>query len=351
MDGLRRPMDLSLSTNCDSCGSLVSVPIPRWILAAVEQAQDEPQGASVQYATAKDSAEWRDRVIPGLLFTAIQAIVAFILFLDARFALHQRLAAILAAFFEGLVQIEKEVGLMRNAGEVLSVSWEAVVKGVIAFAKAEGPSQAPTRTNSFEGVHYFHKHLPAPLYDQGYPPYDQQLSARGRLASAPLDHIEHYASTSSGYHLQVPVVDSSDMSRGSSSGGASSASHGSGTTSTAGPSRPRSLRRAPFSSPTLQSAYLAMASSSTTPTLDRPGSPDAPLPPYSHLQAEGGFPFASGQGSPAHPAYLHQRPRAPRQRSVSGPEDSRASGAERRPDTLSRGGSWVLGLAERMKVL
>lgn len=43
--------------------------------------------------------------------------------LDARFGLHQRAGVVLARFFEGVVEIEKEVGVMRNAGEALSIGW------------------------------------------------------------------------------------------------------------------------------------------------------------------------------------------------------------------------------------
>lgn len=61
--------------------------------------------------------------LPGLLFAFFQAVLAVILYLDARFSIHQRFAVALGIFFEGLVEIEKEVGLLRNAGEALSVGW------------------------------------------------------------------------------------------------------------------------------------------------------------------------------------------------------------------------------------
>jgi len=53
------------------------------------------------------------------------------IYLDRRFELHQRLAAMVIAILEGLVEIEREVGLLRKGGEGLSVLWEAFVKGSI----------------------------------------------------------------------------------------------------------------------------------------------------------------------------------------------------------------------------
>lgn len=61
--------------------------------------------------------------IPGLVLTFFRALFAFMLLLDARFGLHQRAGVVLARFFEGVVEIEKEVGVMRNAGEALSIGW------------------------------------------------------------------------------------------------------------------------------------------------------------------------------------------------------------------------------------
>lgn len=58
--------------------------------------------------------------------TFFRAMFAFALLLDARFSLHQRAAIILSRFLEGLVEIEKEVGVMRGAGEALSIGWCAL---------------------------------------------------------------------------------------------------------------------------------------------------------------------------------------------------------------------------------
>lgn len=58
-----------------------------------------------------------------MILTFFRAMFAFALLLDARFSLHQRAAIILSRFLEGLVEIEKEVGVMRGAGEALSIGW------------------------------------------------------------------------------------------------------------------------------------------------------------------------------------------------------------------------------------
>lgn len=61
--------------------------------------------------------------LPGFIFSCLQTLLAIVFYLDARFSIHQRLAVAFGIFLEGLVEIEKEVGLLRNAGEALSVGW------------------------------------------------------------------------------------------------------------------------------------------------------------------------------------------------------------------------------------
>ena len=53
------------------------------------------------------------------------------IYLDRRFELHQRLAAMAVVVLEGLIEIEREVGLLRKGGEGISVLFEAFVKGSI----------------------------------------------------------------------------------------------------------------------------------------------------------------------------------------------------------------------------
>lgn len=52
-----------------------------------------------------------------------RALFAFVLYLDRRLSLHQKILFMLSALLEGLIAIEKEVGLFRKAGETLSVLW------------------------------------------------------------------------------------------------------------------------------------------------------------------------------------------------------------------------------------
>lgn len=64
--------------------------------------------------------------------------LGMMIYLDRRFELHQRLAAMMVILLEGLVEIEREIGLLRKGGEGLSVLWEAFVRGTIGeFIRCE----------------------------------------------------------------------------------------------------------------------------------------------------------------------------------------------------------------------
>jgi hypothetical protein len=58
-----------------------------------------------------------------MILSALRLLIAFALWLDARFSLHQRALIVLWAVLEDLIRIEKEVGLLRNSGEAISVFW------------------------------------------------------------------------------------------------------------------------------------------------------------------------------------------------------------------------------------
>ncbi|BGP56237.1 hypothetical protein JCM8202v2_003851 [Rhodotorula sphaerocarpa] len=183
---------MELGTTCGGCGAHVAVEVPRWMLSAIEGAHtyspptpahsfapldavaaraaasggwytgpdDLAARAPAKHArraTFAPRIDWRETIvhgaigtartikaspIPGLVLTFFRALFALMLLLDARFGLHQRAGVVLARFFEGVVEIEKEVGVMRNAGEALSIGWEATVKGIIAFAKPEPAASA-----------------------------------------------------------------------------------------------------------------------------------------------------------------------------------------------------------------
>lgn len=53
----------------------------------------------------------------------MKALVAFAIYLDARFLLREHAVHAATEVATGLVEIEKELGLMRNAGEGLSIGW------------------------------------------------------------------------------------------------------------------------------------------------------------------------------------------------------------------------------------
>ncbi|KDE06388.1 hypothetical protein MVLG_03294 [Microbotryum lychnidis-dioicae p1A1 Lamole] len=167
---------LQLSTECPSCAHPVVLKVPSALLAAanvghhnrlgIEQ-YDDPRYLQQQVdhrggrqLTEKERREqWRAGVVggavraakafkesrfPELLWRLFQFCVGIILWLDMTFHLRQRIMVVVWVVLEDLVKIEREVGILRNSGEAISVLWEAAVKGTIALAKSEdGPSTAP----------------------------------------------------------------------------------------------------------------------------------------------------------------------------------------------------------------
>ncbi|GAA5993409.1 hypothetical protein JCM10908_002654 [Rhodotorula pacifica] len=340
---------MMLGTTCHGCGSHVAVQVPPWMLNAIESNQhphyapawrgaggDEveyppPVGARAArtleggrpYAQRTSKVDWRETVvhtaigtahaikaspIPGLLLTFFRAAFAFLLLLDARFSLHQRAAIILSRFLEGLVEIEKEVGVMRGAGEALSIGWEATVRGIIAFAKSDSSSSTSTnsqatytyeqpRKSSQPTTSIFTRQQPqqplAPsattatthhdLREQStsyFPPYHDPHARAHHPHAYPMTATAESAQTffeeggeadhlSSGSPPRVGVdLDYSHetscppspppiLGQPSAAGLPRSMSSGGGGLEFA---HPRPLRRTPMSSPALQSAYLAQQS-------------------------------------------------------------------------------------------
>ncbi|GAA5826383.1 hypothetical protein JCM11251_002344 [Rhodosporidiobolus azoricus] len=365
-------MDLTLSTSCGECGSAVAVEVPRWMLLAMENStvaggELDDLGDGQRRRTDSDggSSEKRRGIVgaavgaaqlvkasplPGLFISLFRTIFAFIIYVDACFSLHQRLALVLAAFFEGIVEIEREVGIMKNAGDWMSIGWEATVRGIIAFAKTDSPSH-PSRQ-------------PAPANMQRYSRHRAQVDRHGSSSSLGASYEDQYPShspkhphyhgdssfpfNSPGLHLEVPSNESSNVGYIYSDSSSSSR-----TATQQSYTVPRSLRRAPHSSPSLQTAYLAShpgSSPTDSASFSLSSSPsDTSLPPYTHDRDRLSF----GTQLSMHPANANSptRPRMARQRSASGPDTTSPT----RPDMGGRGSSWagkaVMGLAERMKVL
>ncbi|BGP25193.1 hypothetical protein Rt10032_c04g1783 [Rhodotorula toruloides] len=336
--------ELRLSTTCGTCGDTVAMEVPPWLLAALDGAQRtlkmmRQDQLREQEVKTIEGVAWRDHVVggaigfakavkasplPGLIFGFIQTILAIIFYLDARFSIHQRLAVAFGVFFEGLVEIEKEVGLLRNAGEALSVGWEATVKGIIAFAKAESshnrrpeatsaPQHPPPASEPWQASFYAatdDSYTSPPLHQSHLPP-----------------HIHD--------SVQFPHIQSASTTRAPSP----ALSH------------PRPLRRTHLSSPVLNSAYLSSTSPVSSPADERPPSlhssslSESILPPYDDATA------ASTSAYPSYGQAVHRVPLT-RQRSVSGP-DACIPPAPPSPSGSRAGwaGKAMLGLAERMKVL
>ncbi|GAA5913764.1 uncharacterized protein JCM6883_000042 [Sporobolomyces salmoneus] len=246
-------LDLRLSTRCDSCGSKVSLQVPQWISDSIEIAQTTPyrqrcdgrcqnvggsrnrtEGLrkSVVEGTVRFAQRVRSSPLLPLLFAAMKAFVAFLIYLDARFLLRQQAVRVAEEVATGLVEIEKELGVMTNAGEGFSIGWEALVKGIIALAKSDSTSHNHPPSTSSRG------YPAAPLddFDQAYSePISPIYSSHHRYFSTDMDesgpptltppsprHGPHYCSSSD----SIP-----------------------------------SLRRAPFSSPALRTRYQSSGSS------------------------------------------------------------------------------------------
>lgn len=150
--------------------------------------------------------------IPPLVATCVKSFIVFILYLDRLFLLHQRFAIMFSILLEGLVEIEKEVGLFRSLGEGLSVFWlviiskiqifplliiflsgtrEAFIKGTIALAKSE--STAPHQTS-----HQHHQHASgttSPYYTSYQPVSPPQTASSSSTNLHSLNFSSHNSNT------------------------------------------------------------------------------------------------------------------------------------------------------------
>ena len=155
--------EMRLSADCDNCGELVHVSVPAWMLSRLEEAGRGRAGAQAQASQTQRQSkqvEWRDGVvggavqvaafikaspvstcfaetfvfpgarmltsseqIPGILYSIMTSIFGCMVYLNARFNLLQRAFAVLTIVLEGLLEVEKEVGIFRSAGEGLSILW------------------------------------------------------------------------------------------------------------------------------------------------------------------------------------------------------------------------------------
>ncbi|TKA58539.1 hypothetical protein B0A53_00280 [Rhodotorula sp. CCFEE 5036] len=336
------PDVMMLGTTCSGCGTHVQVQVPPWMLTAIEGSQHRysdtwrddqdhhyhhsssgPPGARAPRIEGQQQpyrrprqADWRSTIvhtaigtahaikaspIPGLILTFFRAMFAFALLLDARFSLHQRAAVILSRFLEGLVEIEKEVGVMRGAGEALSIGWEATVKGIIAFAKADSfantysthdqprktsqpttsiftrqqPSsqhnsrESAQQSSYFPPYHETHTYTaakpaePAPFFNTSgdYPRHAFSSGQGGGVLLADSEEDEQVSTSSPRLGVDLDYSHETSCPPSPPPPPSTSTAHG-----RAEMAHPRPLRRTPMSSPALQSAYLAQSGGSRNPT-------------------------------------------------------------------------------------
>ncbi|GAA5891086.1 hypothetical protein JCM5296_007372 [Sporobolomyces johnsonii] len=387
--------ELKLATECAACGTRVAVEVPRWIVDAMEGQSGDLCDGSCRYDEQGGgnghgkAAEWRESIvggavgvaravraspIPAIVFTFFKAFVAFAIYLDGRFSLHQRLAVLIATFFEGLVEVEKELGLLRNAGEGLSIGWEALVKGVIALGKGDPPpsqaraphepapyaaGRAPPHALTSQQLHLHHlEYFNSPsAHPHSFPP----SPAASRTPSShhyPVDpsfqashsyddsRVRTTTNTDSGDEDTLVETHASRMQHSPSSSSAARMENRDRLDS------PRPLRRMPFSSPMLQTSYLASAA---VPTRSNPSngllSPITAAPSFYPHDEHGYAVEASASGYEGRRAGAGGQTVVTRQRSRSGPEGGQFGG-EVEEDPLLRQRGWagktVLGWADKL---
>ncbi|KAK4701891.1 hypothetical protein P7C70_g4337, partial [Phenoliferia sp. Uapishka_3] len=284
---------LQLSTSCENCGDRVDVVLPPWLTSALEDSRGR-SGRDYQHYSQPPKNEWRDGVVgtavqmaqavkasplPGLLWEFALKVFAFMAFLNVRYNLVERAVVILSIIFEGLLEVEKEAGLFRSAGELISVLWEATIKSAITLARAEpaGHQFSPYTSHAKSSrVHSQPANFPAPTYS--YPstpvlhPVTRGFNTPPIFASSPdendihpLDEESHDNSHEGSHHPSASALDP----------------------------RLRTLRRTPYSSPSLpllvsrsssssnlQPPFLASGSGSGSGSQSYSGSPGSSPPEY-----------------------------------------------------------------------
>ncbi|GAA5975702.1 hypothetical protein JCM5350_002699 [Sporobolomyces pararoseus] len=341
-------MELRLSTSCHSCGERVSLEVPKWISDSVDIAQNHSSGGCCDGTNCRrgeggggsTAGEIRKLIVEGtvgfaqavkaspilpILLAAVKAFVAFAIYLDARFLLRQQAASAATEVATGLVEIEKELGLMRNVGEGLSIGWEALVKGIIALARTDPAptSQAPQP----DFAHSSNKVHPYTRLDS----FDEPAIYRDEPVSPT------YSSTSNRY--LSPDMDSSGaptLTPPSPTGGS--------TLHLSTPHYVPLLRRTPLSSPILRTNYLSAQSSGTS----------TPSPHYFHEAR-----LAAQDSSHRPPSYSHEYSDTSfeldstpvnHRRSRSGPDTSSSLSSER--EGVVGSSSWptrtMLGWADKL---
>ncbi|GAA6064614.1 hypothetical protein JCM10212_006568 [Sporobolomyces blumeae] len=351
-------MELTLSTHCCACGNKVSVDVPKWItdsIDAVSQSNLPCDGSCGHGRTSEGTTavEIRGAVVGGVVsfaqavraspalpfaFATLRTFVAMLFWLDATFSLRQRAAAVAGEVMMGLVEIEKEVGIMRNAGEGLSIGWEALVKGVIAFVKTESAPSRPV--HSIRPLPNDHaspstKSYPYSRFDD----FDQSTGGSMEPTSPSFSTPQRYLHPAEAYYRDDPrsTILTHDLDDGSATL----------TTSTPVETRPGSphyppLRRVPLSSPNMRTTYLGSGSMGPPPSSYYHHYADSShLPSYSSAHD---YPSSVEMDSPtASSSTTHRRSR-------SGPDNISSATASSSLDSNSS--AWptrtVLGWADKL---
>ncbi|KAL8292006.1 hypothetical protein RQP46_001472 [Phenoliferia psychrophenolica] len=152
-------------------GVRTGTPTPVAAPPPIPQPQSDFDTSSVNHVNANGSGGGG---IPAMVYSMMASVLGFMIYLNARFNLLHRAFAVLTVVLEGLMEVEKEVGIFRSAGEGLSVLWEAAIRGTITFARPD--SAPPSQPSSYA------THPPTQSDTYDYPSSPIQYAVQGDYA-------------------------------------------------------------------------------------------------------------------------------------------------------------------------
>ncbi|SCV74877.1 BQ2448_7906 [Microbotryum intermedium] len=354
---------LQLTTECPSCAHPVVLKVPNALLVAANVGHQnrlglehydegrylQQQGGAVEQRgsrrlTEKERREqWRAGVVggavraakafkesrfPEMLWRLFQFFVGLILWLDMTFHLRQRIMVVVWAVLEDLVKIEREVGILRNSGEAISVLWEAAVKGTIALAKSEDGPTATSATAPSPMPHSASSYGPNamgmyPFPTMGYhqpSSYPCSPNVQPHLHRAGTASPSAYAQPSFAYTSEDDISTIGDSSSDQEATPQKAYSHLQSGNST---HQRRTLRRTAYSTPSLKES--ALGNDSPIGRGSRSGVSTPSKGEVTHLGPDGYY--LDGLATP--------RPSMVRRRSRSGPDEKPRRDAKGWAETLA----------------